>query len=66
MERDELIAHMRERIAMCRRLAASTTDDRTAAVLRQMADEGEADVLRLLGEGKGDDKIDIILKPNEP
>jgi hypothetical protein len=53
MEQAELIAKMRARIAQCRRLAASTTDSRTAAVLRGMAEEGEADVRRLL-EKKGD------------
>jgi hypothetical protein len=60
MERDELIAHMRGRIETCRRLAASTTDERTALTLGQMADEVEADVRRLEA---GDDKIDIIIKP---
>ena len=50
MERDELIKKMRARVEQCRRLARSTTDDRTAEVLRQIADEGEADIARLLAE----------------
>ena len=33
---------------MCRRLAAGTTDERTAKILRLMADEGDADIARLL------------------
>ena len=48
MERDELIAKMRARIIKCRRLADGTTDLRTAKILRSMADEGEADIARLL------------------
>ena len=50
MERDELIAKMRERVLRCRRLADGTTDSRTAKILRAMADEGEADIARLLDE----------------
>jgi hypothetical protein len=50
MERDELIAKMRSRIDMCRRLARSTTDQKTARILLQMASEGEADVARLVVE----------------
>ena len=34
----------------CRRLAAATTDARTAKILRDMAAEGEDDVRRLLAE----------------
>jgi hypothetical protein len=51
MERAEIIAKMRACIAQCRRLAAATTDARTATVLRGMADEGEADVKRMLEGG---------------
>jgi hypothetical protein len=50
MERDELIAKMRARVAQCRRLAEATTDPRTANILRGMADEGDADIKRLLEE----------------
>ena len=51
MESKELIAKMRGRVDQCRRLAASTTDTRTADILRGMAEEGEADIKRLLEEG---------------
>lgn len=51
MERDELIAKMRSRVAMCRRLADGTTDEKVAKTLRAMAEEGEADIARLLDEG---------------
>lgn len=50
MDRDELIAKMRDRVLRCRRLADATTDARTATILRSMADEGEADIARLLAE----------------
>lgn len=52
MEQDELIRKMRGRVEQCRRLARSTTDERTADILNQMADEGEADIQRLLAGGK--------------
>ena len=48
MEKDELVRKMRNRIERCRRLARSTTDQRTAGILNQMADEGEADIQRLM------------------
>lgn len=41
------LANMRSRVGMARRLAESTTDPRTAKILRQMADVGEADIRRL-------------------
>ena len=41
---------MRARVAQCRRLAGSITDARAAAILRQMADEGDADIARIEGE----------------
>lgn len=43
----QTIANMRSRVARCRQLADSTTDPRTADILRQMADEGEADIRRI-------------------
>lgn len=49
METAELLAKMRGRVEQCRRLAKMTTDSRTAAILRQMADEGETDIKRLEG-----------------
>ena len=51
MEQAELIAKMQGRVAQCRRLANATTDPRTARTLNDMADEGEADIKRLLEEG---------------
>jgi hypothetical protein len=53
MERDQLIAKMRARVTQCRRLAEGTTDLRTAKILRSMADEGEADIARLLEDAAG-------------
>jgi len=50
MDRDELISKMRGRVAQCRRLAKGTTDERTARILYSMADEGDADIARLLEE----------------
>jgi hypothetical protein len=41
------LANLRARVAQCRRLAASITDARAAAILRQMADEGDADIARI-------------------
>ena len=52
MERSDLIKKMRARVDQCRHLAKTTTDERTAQILRQIADEGEADIERLLAEGK--------------
>jgi hypothetical protein len=65
MERKELISRMRNRVAMGRRLAKSTSDKRNE-ILRLMADEAERDVgeieaepreifvMRIRGEGKGE------------
>jgi hypothetical protein len=50
MDQQELIAKIKARVEQCRRLAAATTDLRTAATLRGMADEGQADIERLLSE----------------
>ena len=54
VDQAELINKMRGRVEQCRRLAKGTTDARTAQILNQMADEGEADILRLLDEASGD------------
>jgi DNA-binding TFAR19-related protein (PDSD5 family) len=43
----DVIENIRARIAQCRRLADMITDRETAALLRQMADDGERDVRRL-------------------
>lgn len=63
MTRDELIKKIQGRVDMCRRLAKSTTDRRTAETLRQMADEGEADIERLLTEA---DDPQLGAKPAQP
>ena len=44
---EEVIAKMRARVEQCRRLARATNDSRVAEILRQMADEGEADIEKL-------------------
>ena len=46
----DLLKRMRERVAQCRRMAEHMTDPQTIAILRQMAEEGEADLKRLLAE----------------
>jgi len=43
---EETIAHMRARVAQCRRLAAGTTDRSIVDALIKMAEEGEADIKR--------------------
>jgi hypothetical protein len=48
------LANMRARVAQCRRLADSITDARAAAILRQMADEGDADIARIEAEAARD------------
>lgn len=60
MGHEELIRKMRGRINECRQLAASTTDARTAKILRDMADEGERDVEKLEAEQH---PITIVIKP---
>ena len=47
---EQSIANIRSRIERCRRLAADTTDDRAAKILRDMANEGEVDLARMLAE----------------
>lgn len=44
---EDVVANIRSRVERCRRLAASTTDRQVAAVLLQMAEEGNADLERL-------------------
>jgi len=44
MSDEDLIQKARNRVGQCRRLAAMINDDHTQAVLRQMADEAEADI----------------------
>lgn len=46
---------MRARVEQCRRLANMITDEKAAAVLRQMAEQGEADIARLETQTQGDE-----------
>lgn len=50
----EVIAHIRGRVAQCRRLAAMITDPEARKTLIQMADEGDADIRRLEEEARKD------------
>ena len=45
---DDPLQHMRERIEMCRRLARNINDPDVARILREMADQGEIDLQKLL------------------
>jgi hypothetical protein len=47
---DHTLSNMRARVARCRRLADTITDAQAATILRQMADEGEADIARIEAE----------------
>ena len=47
---DDPLKHMRERIELCRRMARTTHDLEIARALREMADEGERDLQKLLKE----------------
>jgi hypothetical protein len=62
----ELAAKMRGRIDQCRRLAKSTTDPRAAEILRQMADEGEADLKKLLAAMADQPDVEEIRIPPPP
>jgi hypothetical protein len=50
---DDPLDHIRERIALCRRLAVSTTDRQIAQELRKIADEAETDLAKLEAERRG-------------
>jgi hypothetical protein len=45
-----VIANIRARVDKCRKLADMITDERAAAILRQMAEDGETDIKRLQAE----------------
>jgi len=47
---DDPLTHMRRRIEMCRRLSKSISDVEAAKTLREMADQGEKDLQKLLAE----------------
>ena len=53
MELEEIAAKMRERISLCRNLAASTADPNTAEALRKIAEDGQRDLDKLLGKNLG-------------
>ena len=66
---EERINTIRERVERCHRLAAWTTDPRTAEALLELAEEGEADLRRLLSEAgsKGEPEIQPPMpKPPSP
>lgn len=50
MSDDDPLKRMRERVEQCRRLAGHVSDPKAVAILKQMAEEGEADLKRLLAE----------------
>jgi len=52
---DDLIDNMRSRVALCRRLAASTHDAEVAELLSKMAHDGDADIAKLEAERDGSD-----------
>ena len=47
---EDPLDHMRERIERCRRLAKYVNDQRTNEALREMAEQGEIDLARLIAE----------------
>ena len=47
---EDIIANIRSRVQRCRYLAGMINDQQAAEVLRQMAEEGEADIKRLEAE----------------
>lgn len=50
---DDVISHIRSRVDRCRYLASMINDEKAAEILRQMAQEGEADLRRLEAERPG-------------
>lgn len=44
---DDVISHIRSRVERCRYLASVITDQKAAGILRQMAEDGEADIKRM-------------------
>ncbi len=54
MDREQIAEKMRSRITLCRNLADTTHDPETAKALRQIADEGQRDLDRLLREDDAD------------
>jgi hypothetical protein len=52
VDQEDLIGKIRGRVEQCRRLARSITDEHASTALNKMADEGEADIARLLAENE--------------
>jgi hypothetical protein len=46
---EDTVVNMRQRAEQCRRLAKSVTDERSADILIQMANQIDADIKRLKG-----------------
>jgi hypothetical protein len=47
---DELIAHMKARVAQVRKIAAMAHDPKMIEMLRRLAEDGEADIRKLEAE----------------
>jgi hypothetical protein len=60
MDQGELIRRMWGRVELCRKLAITTTDPHTADALIQMANEGEADIARILSEQKASISAPVV------
>ena len=60
-----VIANMRARVEQCRRLAGALTDKAAAAVLLKMAEEVEADIIRLERPVRSNDLSNSVPLPPE-
>jgi hypothetical protein len=47
MRRTEIVANIRGRMALCRRLSQTTSDPWAANALKKLVEEGERDIRRL-------------------
>ena len=50
---DDVIENMKRRVALARRLAASTHDTEVAELLSKMAEDGDRDIAKLEAERDG-------------
>jgi hypothetical protein len=62
MNDDELIAHMRARVAQVRKIAALAHDPEMIEMLRKLADDGEADIAKLEA-ARGEPPLEIKTGP---
>ena len=53
---DLTLANMRTRVQRCRWLALNCTDPNTSAVLRKTADDGQADIDRMIADGSAEER----------